>query len=279
MFYPSNAHTHSTFCDGKSTPEEMVLSAIRLGYTSLGFSGHSYLPFEDGPSQWSMTPENTLKYIREVTRLKEAYKDQISIHLGLELDSYSKVDLSPYEYIIGSVHSLIVPGTSDHLSYDSSPEEFSHLFDTVFDKDPIRLAEHYYTQVVDHARACRPDILGHFNLITKYNECLHLIDETDSRYKSIASQALLEAAGNSTCVEINTGAIGRGHASIPYPNFQMMKLLKEHSIPVILTCDCHNASLLSTGYDLALSMLKEAGFTSLLTLGSNNLFEEIPLKD
>ena len=27
-------HTHTTFCDGKSTPREMVEAACRLGFTS-----------------------------------------------------------------------------------------------------------------------------------------------------------------------------------------------------------------------------------------------------
>ena len=37
---PSNYHTHTCFCDGKNTPEEMVLEAIRLGCPEIGFSGH-----------------------------------------------------------------------------------------------------------------------------------------------------------------------------------------------------------------------------------------------
>ena len=36
-----NLHTHSTFCDGKNTPREMIEAAIALGFNSLGFSGHA----------------------------------------------------------------------------------------------------------------------------------------------------------------------------------------------------------------------------------------------
>ena len=32
-----NYHTHTTYCDGKSTPEEIVLEAIRLGMDTIGF--------------------------------------------------------------------------------------------------------------------------------------------------------------------------------------------------------------------------------------------------
>ena len=38
----ANFHTHTTYCDGKNTPEEMVQAAIALGMTAIGFSGHSH---------------------------------------------------------------------------------------------------------------------------------------------------------------------------------------------------------------------------------------------
>lgn len=44
MEYKQNLHTHSTFCDGKDTPEEMVLTVMEKGFSSVGFSGHAYVP-------------------------------------------------------------------------------------------------------------------------------------------------------------------------------------------------------------------------------------------
>ena len=43
----TNYHTHSTYCDGKASPREMVDFAVAHGFTALGFSGHSPLPFEN----------------------------------------------------------------------------------------------------------------------------------------------------------------------------------------------------------------------------------------
>ena len=40
----SNFHTHTTFCDGKSTVEEVVRSAIEKGFDAIGFSGHGNDP-------------------------------------------------------------------------------------------------------------------------------------------------------------------------------------------------------------------------------------------
>ena len=36
----SNVHTHTTFCDGKNSVEEMARAAIDLGFVSLGYSIH-----------------------------------------------------------------------------------------------------------------------------------------------------------------------------------------------------------------------------------------------
>ena len=45
--WKANLHTHTSFCDGKNSPEEMVRSAVEKGFDVLGFSGHSYTPFDE----------------------------------------------------------------------------------------------------------------------------------------------------------------------------------------------------------------------------------------
>ena len=42
----ANFHTHSSFCDGKNTPEEIILAAIDKGFYAIGFSGHGYTEFD-----------------------------------------------------------------------------------------------------------------------------------------------------------------------------------------------------------------------------------------
>ena len=45
--WKADLHTHTSFCDGKNSPEEMVRSAVEKGFDVLGFSGHSYTPFDE----------------------------------------------------------------------------------------------------------------------------------------------------------------------------------------------------------------------------------------
>ena len=72
-----NLHTHSTFCDGKNTPEEMILTAIEMGFGSLGFSGHSYNPYSD---YGGFSLEKEQLYKKEILRLKEKYAGKFPIY-------------------------------------------------------------------------------------------------------------------------------------------------------------------------------------------------------
>ena len=103
----SNLHTHTTFCDGKNTPEDVVKEAIERGFDIIGFSAHAYTPTN---SQWCLKKEREDAYAKEIIRLKEEYKDKIKILLGLELDYYSEVDTSQCDYTIGSVHYVYKNG-------------------------------------------------------------------------------------------------------------------------------------------------------------------------
>ena len=51
-----NLHTHTLYCDGKDSVEEMVRAAIDKGFTTLGFSGHGNCRRID---QYSMDDQNT----------------------------------------------------------------------------------------------------------------------------------------------------------------------------------------------------------------------------
>ena len=95
----STYHTHSTYSDGKSSLEEIVQSAIACGMKELGFSDHAPMPF---CCEWSARAESINDYVREITALKEKYKDQITIYLGIEQDYYS-IEPVEYDYILGSI--------------------------------------------------------------------------------------------------------------------------------------------------------------------------------
>ena len=100
-----NYHTHTTYCDGKSTPEEIVLEAIRLGMDTIGFSGHAPCP---GAEDYSV--RDLEGYNECIERLKDKYSDKIKILRGIERDIFAYDDNHDYDYVIGAFHNLYVDG-------------------------------------------------------------------------------------------------------------------------------------------------------------------------
>ena len=70
----SNLHTHTLFCDGKSSAEEVVLSAIKKGFSSIGFSGHGYTNFD-----LTYCMKDMDAYIKKILRLKKKYKKALPL--------------------------------------------------------------------------------------------------------------------------------------------------------------------------------------------------------
>lgn len=79
----SNYHSHCTFCDGRSHPEDFVRFALSHGFRAYGFSSHSPLPFE---TNWNMSKDEMPAYLAEIQRLKEKYDGRIELYAGLEID-------------------------------------------------------------------------------------------------------------------------------------------------------------------------------------------------
>ena len=198
-------HMHTTYCDGLSSAEEMIQSAIDKGLAVVGISGHSFTPHD--PS-YCMSREGTLSYIEEISRLKEKYSGQIRVLLGLEMDRYADTDLQPYDYWLGSVHYIFTNDGlrkyekiledyknsdrsgadaaalglirfTDWTAVDDEPYDLRH-FANVQHMDMLSVAELYFGTVGGIVNATGCDIVGHFDLLTKFNERYRITpDETE----------------------------------------------------------------------------------------------------
>ena len=231
-------HVHTNFCDGKDSPEDIIQEAIRRGMTRLGFSGHSFTAFDTEPC---MSLDGTQIYMAEINRLKEKYHGQIEILCGTEQDYYSDMTTAGYDYVIGSVHYVIADG--EYISVDHTPEIFANLIHR-FNDDPYKVAEEYFSLVADVINKTNADIIGHFDLITKFNEGGKFFDEDNSRYVSACNDALDSLLETGKPFEINTGAISRGWRKTPYPSARILKYIASHNGRVILSSDSHSKATL-----------------------------------
>ena len=233
----SDFHVHTSFCDGRDSPEEIVQEALRLGMRKLGFSGHAHTPFDE---EACMSVGNTRLYREEILRLKAKYSGQIEILCGIEQDYYSDMPTDGYDYVIGSVHYVEVNGK--HLSVDDTPEILDEAIRECGGADV--LAEKYFALEADVVRRTGADIIGHFDLLAKFGR----IEEDSPRYIDAAVSALdvLLAAGKP--FEINTGAVARGYKSFPYPSMRFLKYIAQHGGRVILSSDSHSKDTLMYGF-------------------------------
>ncbi len=260
MIY-SDIHTHTTYCDGKSTPEEMVKKAIEKGFESIGISGHGYMDFD---VSYCMTLEDTKKYVNEINELKKKYP-QTDILLGLERDYYFAPDGQEYDYVIGSVHYVEKNGVRYDVDYyDVFADNVEKYFDGSF-RDFVEL---YYETVKDVVNKTGADVVGHFDLVAKFNEGNKFFDEDAGWYKKCVIDALEEVSKTKPVFEVNTGAISRGYNKI-YPSEFILKEIKKRGCDVVITSDCHNAETLGDNYDKAIELVKNCGFDKVFVLTKN----------
>lgn len=227
-------HVHTNFCDGKDFPEDIVKEAIRLGMKRLGFSDHSFTEFD---GDFCMTFDGTQSYKAEIRRLKEKYAGKIEILCGTEQDYYSDMPVNDYDYVIGSVHYVIIDGK--YICVDHTPEIFAELIRMCGD-DPYAVAEKYFALVSDVVRKTDADIIGHFDLITKFNEDGKFFDEDNPRYVMAWKSAADSLLKTGKPFEMNTGAISRGWRKSPYPSEKILRYIADNNGTVILSSDSHS---------------------------------------
>ena len=127
------------------------------------------------------------------------------------------------------------------------------------------MAEGYYSSFCAYINKQRPDIIGHFDLLTKFEEQHPLFLENPD-YRALSIRYALLAAESGAIFEVNTGAIARGYRTMPYPHTDILYALKNAGARVMLCSDCHHARMLDFAFDEVKALLKDIGFSSLVTL-------------
>ena len=250
-----NLHTHTVFDDGKNTPDEMARAALDAGLTSLGFSGHSILPYEN---DWSLTPERLPDYLSAVEETKAAYAGRLEIFSGLEWDGVSPQDRSGFDYIIGSLHHIAVNG--EYPSIDDTPEETRRILTRYFRDDQESMTEAYFAQYDVLAEDTAVDIVGHFDLLRKFSEKDTSLFPCTPFFRDCAMAALERLVRADKIFEVNTGAMAKGWRTVPYPAPWLLKELRARNARVLVSSDAHAAGTVAYGFADAEALLRELGF-------------------
>lgn len=249
-----NLHTHTTWCDGVSSVEEMVCGAIAKGFTTLGFSSHAMLPGD--PLDWPLTKEKIALYAADVRSVTARYSDRIRILCGVEADfipGVSSPDRAVYaavhpDYIIGSVHFVVAPDGA-WVCVDESPESLMKGIDDHFGGNVESYLRAYFAQQREMVAMCDFDIIGHPDLCRKFNGRLKYFDESAVWYRAELTLTAEAFAASGKMVEINTGGISRGWMTDAYPSVEFREELRARGVRLVLSSDAHSIEGLDCAFE------------------------------
>ena len=204
------------------TEREYVEHAIAGGLKILGFSDHTPMPYQGGyVSNVKMRVDQLEDYVDTVMRLKEEYKDDIEIHLGLEVEYYpdyfeellSITGQYPIEYFLLAQHFL--------------DNEIGDFFTGEPTDDPERLRRYCRQAGEALETGCftyfaHPDLLNFTGEDKVYEECMRGL--------------CMHAKQLDIPLEINfLGIWDKRH----YPNLKFWKIAGEVGNRVIFGADAH----------------------------------------
>ena len=270
----TDLHMHTNFSDGKDSPSDMLKSAVKKGMKVVGISDHSYTFFDES---YCIQREQIEDYnitvfslaqkcaqLKDNPRLSKALgTDDIRLWAGIEQDYYSNEPTDCYDYVIGSVHYIrinrdgrdVVPGCHAYMNHiyipvDENPEILLNAAESYYGGDIYSLIEDYYLIVSDVVNRTNCDIIGHFDLISKFNEDGRLFDPANPRYIAAWKKAADALLYSGRIFEINTGAISRGYRTCAYPSAEQISYIKENGGRFIYSSDAHNKENIAFHFEL-----------------------------
>lgn len=243
----ANYHCHTTRCGhayGKD--EEYVINAVKAGFKIFGFSDHTpwqLLPYES--DFYRMDIKLLPDYLASVNKLKEEYKDEIKIYLGLEAEYYpERIDW--LKQLREDSLDYLVLGNHYH-NYTAMDTYYGGFYN---DKD--KMMTWYLDDSYEALKSGLYDIFAHPDLF------LCNYDHIDKTADDALEKLCLWSKEFNVPLEYNLAGLG---AYRNYPNDKFFMKAAKHQSPVIVGGDYHNpeAVLNNRIYENSRKRLKDWG--------------------
>jgi histidinol-phosphatase (PHP family) len=254
-------HTHHERCGhAEGRLEDYVKRAVEIGLEQVGLSDHMPLLHVDPATYYpgmAMAMDELPRYVEEALRLKEKYRGQIDIRVGLEgdyIEGYEEdieriVTGYPWDYVIGSVHFL--------GEWDVSDSRQLHGWEG---KRMLDVYERYFDAVQKAAKTGFYDFLGHIDVIKRFGHR----PEEDDEVRELERRTLDVIRDSGVAIELNASGLRMPCAEM-FPKRRMLEYAFELGIPVTIGSDAHQPERLSQYLDQAVALLKEIGYRELAT--------------
>lgn len=245
----ANYHTHTARCGhAQGVEEEYVQAALGRGLKTLGFADHTpYIFPGDYYSDFRMRPEELPGYADTVRSLRDAYREQINIHLGVEAEYYPDLFRDTLALLRDNGVEYLLLG--QHCCGNEIGNHHNAL--------PT-------AQEADIKQYCHQTMEGmNTGLFTYFaHPDMFRFIGSDEVYTRYMRELCREAKGCGVPLEINLlGVEDNRH----YPRRLFWEIAAEEGCPVILGCDAHRPAALAVTEpeEKALALVKELGLTLL----------------
>lgn len=248
-----NYHTHTYRCGHAcGADRDYVENAIRAGIRTLGFSDHSPMIFKTGYYSGFRIPlELTEDYFESLLRLKEEYKNEIRILIGVEVEYYPALFEGYLEYMARFPLDYMILG--QHFVWDEETG-FPSFQRT---EDPERLRQ-YYENVLAAAATGKFLYIAHPDVL-KY-------DGDPDVYRALTADFLKRVKPLGIPLELNRlGFADERH----YPRRAFWELCGETGIPAVIGLDAHDPAVFTdeAAVDGLWDFARSCGVTVLPELG------------
>jgi histidinol-phosphatase (PHP family) len=257
----ANFHTHSNYCDGKSTFTEHIQKAKQLDVKALGFSSHAPVPFD---CLWCMKSNALNDYVATIQKLKSE-SNSIEIYAGLEVDFIPNV-MGPrqfsglLDFTIGSIHFVDSFENGKHWEIDGLHTVFLDGLEKIFNNDYQRAFTRYFELTREMIQFDCPTVIGHLDKMKIQNQGNKFFSENESWYQEQVKETIAAITKTAAIVEVNTRGIYQKKSDATYPSPWILELLLEANVPITLSSDAHHADDLVNLFGLTARLLAEVGF-------------------
>ena len=267
-------HIHTCYSDDSEYPmEDVVKDAISLGLDEICFTDHvdygvkrdwddprGMLYRQGGPGEperMALANVDYPSYAAEIASLKEKYRDQITLKMGMEFGMQSHTILQyeklysawPFDFIILSVHQV---EDREFWTQDFQRGRTQEEYNLRYYEEMLALVQRYHNY----------SVLGHMDLITRYDKAgIFPFEKIRPIIKEILKTIIADGKG----IEVNTSCHRYGLNDLT-PSTDILRLYRNLGGKIItIGSDSHRKEQLGTYLTDTISVLKTLGYEEVYT--------------
>lgn len=258
------SHSHTPLCKhADGDPTEYAAVAQQRGLKGLIVTCHNPMP-NGFSARVRMREDQFDQYVDLVAQTRQQWAGRIDVRLGLEADYFEgheeylekQLQSADFHFVLGSVHPQI--------------DEFRERY---WDNDLIEVQRTYFRLLAQAAETRLFDSIAHPDLIKNFTSKVWqpemIMDDIRASLDRIAASGV--------AMELNTSGVNKTISEMnPFPT--MLDEMRLRNIPVTLGADAHQPHRVADGYESAMELLSDAGYSH-VSIFLDRQRQEISIQD